>query len=176
MRYDLVVPKIHVERQFIVDAMYPESGHIADNTFQRAGNDELCRQEIRENPERISRLLVLIVLGFALDSGNLAAFVCVWIRHVPPCIKSDLGIQPSVSMGRIFQMILLEQDDRTDQGFSARRGVCQVFLPIVEAAALNPHFLTKHVDRKLSAELQDYLVLLLLNGIKTFSGPSPFTS
>lgn len=73
-------------------------------------------------------------------------------------------------------MILLEQDDGTNQGFSAWCGVCQVLLPIVEAAALNPHLLTKHFDRKLSAELQDYLVLLLLNGIKTFSGPSPFTS
>ena len=73
-------------------------------------------------------------------------------------------------------MILLEQDDGANQSFGARRGVCQVLLPIVEAAALNPHFLTKHIDRKLSAELQDYLVFLLLNGIKTFSRPSPFTS
>ena len=73
-------------------------------------------------------------------------------------------------------MILLEQDDGTNQSFCARGGIRQVLLPIVEAAALNPHFLTKHFDRKLSAELQDYLVLLLLNGIKTFSGPSPFTS
>ena len=66
-------------------------------------------------------------------------------------------------------MILLEQDDGANQSFGARRGVCQVLLPIVEAAALNPHFLTKHIDRKLSAEFQDYLVFLLLNGIKTFS-------
>ena len=73
-------------------------------------------------------------------------------------------------------MILLKLDDSADQGFGTRCRIRQVALPIIEAAALNPHFLTEHVDGKFSAELKDYLVFLLLNGIKTFSGPSPFTS
>ena len=73
-------------------------------------------------------------------------------------------------------MILLEQNDGADQSLGAWRGICQMLLPVVEGAALNPHFLTEHVDGKFSAELKDYLVFLLLNGIKTFSGPSPFTS
>ena len=70
MRYDLVVPEIHVERQLIVNAMHPESGHVADNAFQRASNDELCRQKIREDPERMALLLIPAILQHLCAYGS----------------------------------------------------------------------------------------------------------
>jgi hypothetical protein len=84
MRHDLIVPQVHVQRQFVVDAMHPERCHVADDTLQRPVDGEPCRQQVRKNPERIAWLLVAIVLGLALDPGNLAALVCIGFGKYNP--------------------------------------------------------------------------------------------
>jgi hypothetical protein len=79
-------------------------------------------------------------------------------------------------MRRKSHVIFLKQDDGVDKIPCTRCRRREPLFPVVEAAAPDAHFLAEQLYRKFSAKLQDHLVFLLLNGIKTFSAPSPFTS
>lgn len=109
MGEDLVVPEIHVQRKPIINALHIESCHITDDTLQWPVNLHLGHKQVRIDLERVSGLLVLIVFRPALHPERLAAFVRVRIRHHIACIQTDFGIQPSVSMRRITEMVFLEQ-------------------------------------------------------------------
>ena len=96
-----------------------------DEELEQPIDGKPCRQQIREDAERVSGLLVPVVFGLALDSGDLAAFMGISIRHDCPCIKLDLCIQPAISVRRILEVILTEQPDRSDQVPGSRRRIGQ---------------------------------------------------
>ena len=173
MRKNLVVPEIHVQRQFVVCAFHIESRHIAYDALHRPVNLHFGQQKIRENPGGFPGLLVPVVLGIALDSRRFAAFVGIRIGKDKSCIKPDLGIQPAVSVGRIFQVIFLKQQNTVQKVFLLVRRMGKAFLPGVEAAAQNPHHFAEDFDRKRSGQFHDHLVFLLSYRITV---PSPFTS
>lgn len=79
MTDNLVVPQIHVQRQLIVDTLYIECRHVADDALERAIHIDLGEQQVGINPARLSRLFIVIVFRFALDSRRLAALVSIWI-------------------------------------------------------------------------------------------------
>ncbi len=173
MAHNLVVPKIHVQRQFIIHAFHIECGHVADDALQRAVDLDFRKQQVREYSIRVSRFLVLVMLRFALDSGKLAAFVRIGIGEDKSRVQAEFGVEPSVAMGRIFLMVLLEQENVVHEVLRSFREVGELFLPAVEAASLNAHDAAKRLDRELSGKLQDYLVFLLTYRM---TEPSPFTS
>ena len=79
MNNNLIVPQVHVERQFIVYAFYKERRHVAYDALQRTVNIEFRQEQIRIRPVQFSCLFVTIMLHLALDTCNLAAFMCIWI-------------------------------------------------------------------------------------------------
>jgi hypothetical protein len=68
--------------------------------------------------------------------------MCVRIRQNKSSIKAKLGVQPPVSMRRIFQMIFQEQLHIANKVLCSWCWISQMLLPIVEAAAVNPHGFT----------------------------------
>ena len=173
MAYNLVVPEIHVQRQFIVHSLRIERCHITDNTLQWTVDLNFREKQIREYAVWISRLLVLVMLCLALDPGHPAAFVRIWIGEDQPCVQAEFGVEPPVTMGWVFVMVFLEQKDVADKVFLPFRGSGEFFLPAIETASLDTNDLAKCLDRKLAGKLQDYLVFLLTYRI---TEPSPFTS
>ena len=110
---------------------------------------------------------------FALDPGNLAAFVRVRIGEDKSRVQAEFGVEPSVAVGRIFLMVLPEQEDVVHEVLRSFREVGELFLPAVEAASSDAHDTAKRLDRELSGKFQDYLVFLLTYRM---TEPSPFTS
>ena len=145
MADNLIVPEVHVQGQLIVDALDTERGHVADNALKRPVNAEFCGKQIREYSSRIAWFLILVVLCFALNSCNPAAFVRIRIRKGSAGIQTNLGIQPPVTMRRILQMVFRKQLDVVKQILGSWRGGSEMFLPIVEAAAVNPHSFTEEL-------------------------------
>ena len=88
----LVVPQIHVQCELIVGAFYIEGGHIAHNAFHRSVDVDAGKEQIRKRLKRVSWLLILIVLGYALDSSDLAALMGIGVREYDPKIQLDLGV------------------------------------------------------------------------------------
>ena len=146
----------------MIDAIYIKCGHITDNALQRPVNLEFRRKKVRKHPPRITGLLIAVVFGLALDSGDPAALVGVWVGKDKAGVKADLGIQPSVAMRGEFQMIVPEQLYVVRETFYPRRRISKAFLPIVKAAAPDAHSLAQKLHRKLSGKLQDHLVFLLV--------------
>lgn len=173
MAYNLVVPQIHVQRQFIIHSLHIEHCHVADDALQRPVDLDFRKKQVREDAVRVSGLLVLVMLRLALDPGHPAAFMRIRIRKGKPCVQAQLCIEPPIAMRRIFVMVFLEQKNITDKIFLpfCRHG--ELFLPSVEAASPNAHNPSKRLDRKLTGKLQDYLVFLLTYRM---TEPSPFTS
>ena len=68
-----------------------------------------AEKKVWKYPAWISRLFVLIMLGLTLYSRDLTAFMSVRIRKNKSGIKANFGVQPSVSMGWIFQIVFPEQ-------------------------------------------------------------------
>ena len=54
------------------------------------------------------------MFGDALDPGDLATLMSVWIREDKSQVQLDLGVQPSIAMRRIFLMIHLKQRNIPD--------------------------------------------------------------
>ena len=79
MADDLVVPQIHVQRQFVIDAFDVKCRHIANDTLERPVHVHLREQQIGVDPALLARLPVAIMPRLALDSGRLAALVRIWI-------------------------------------------------------------------------------------------------
>ena len=79
MADDLVVPEIHVQGEFVVNAFHTEGGHVAHNALQRSVDLHFGQKQIGEYPVRIARLPVLLMLGLALDARDPAAFMCIRI-------------------------------------------------------------------------------------------------
>ena len=98
MADDLVVPEIHVQGKFMVNAFYTEGGHVAHNALQRSVDLHFGQKKIGEHPVWIARLLVLVMLCLALDACDPAAFMCIRVREDEPGVQANLGIQPSVPM------------------------------------------------------------------------------
>ena len=88
-------------------------------------------------------------------------------------VQAEFGVEPAVAVGRIFFMVLTEQEDVVHKIPRPFREMRELFLPAVEAASLNAHDAAKCLDRELSGKLQDYLVFLLTYRM---TEPSPFTS
>lgn len=145
MADNLIVPEVHVQGQLIVDTLDTERGHVADNALKWPVNAEFCGKQIREYSSRIAWLLILVVLCFALNSRNPAAFVRIRIRKGSAGIQTNLGIQPPITMRRILQMVFRKQLDVVKQILGSWRGGSEMFLPIVEAAAVNPHSFTEEL-------------------------------
>ena len=79
MADDLVVPEIHVQGEFVVNAFHTEGGHVAHNALQRSVDLHFGQKQIGEYPVRIARLLVFVMLGLALDSRSFTAFMSIRI-------------------------------------------------------------------------------------------------
>ena len=79
MAHNLVVPKIHVQRQLIVNALNIEYGHVTDNALQWSVYIETGRYEIWKYSSRFARFSILVMLGFALYAGYLATLVSILI-------------------------------------------------------------------------------------------------
>ena len=79
MADDFVVPQIHVQRQFVIDAFDVKCRHIADDTLERPVHVHLREQQIGVDPALFARLPVAIMPRLALDSGRLAALVRIWV-------------------------------------------------------------------------------------------------
>ena len=62
-----------------VDALHIEDGHVTDYALKRPIYLHFGQKKVRIDPFRVSRLLVLVVLGLALDPCDLAALMRVWI-------------------------------------------------------------------------------------------------
>ena len=170
---DLVIPEIHIQGEFIIDAFHIEGGHVAHNALQRPIKLYFGQKQIGKYSVGIARLFVLVVLGFALDPGCFAAFMSIGIRENKPSVQADLGIQPAVSMRRILKVVFLKQQDIADEGSCPFRRVRETLFPAVKAAALDAHGFTEQFYRELSRQLHDYLVFLLPYRTTV---PSPFTS
>ena len=63
----------------MINAFHAESGHVAHDSLQRSVDLHFGQKKIREYAVRIARLLVLVMLGFALDTCCLAAFMSIRI-------------------------------------------------------------------------------------------------
>ena len=92
MADNLVVPQIHVERQFVIYTVYTKCGHIADDALKRLVDLQLCHEQIGINTTRISRFLVLVMFRLAFDFGELAAFVGIAVRQNKSGIQTDFGV------------------------------------------------------------------------------------
>ena len=79
MAHELIVPKVHVQRQFIVYPLDPEGGHVADDALQRRVNFHFGHEKIWEYFVGFTGLLVFVVSHPALDVRRLAALVRVRI-------------------------------------------------------------------------------------------------
>ena len=77
MADNLVIPEIHVQSEFVVNAFHAKCSHIAHNTLQRSVDLHFGQKKIGKYPVWITRLLVLVMLGLALDASGLAAFMCI---------------------------------------------------------------------------------------------------
>ena len=173
MAYNLVVPKVHVQRQFIIHTFHIESCHVADDALQRAVDLDFRKQQVREYSIRVSGLLVLVMLRFTLDSGNLATFMRIGIGEDKSRVQAEFGVEPTVAVGRIFLMVRTEQEDVVHKILRPFREMRELFLPAVKAAPLDAHDAAKRLDWELSGKFQDYLVFLLTYRM---TEPSPFTS
>lgn len=76
-------------------------------------------------------------------------------------------------MGWVFQMVFLKELDIFDEGSCPWGWVAEHLLPIIEAASIDSHGITKKVDWEFSGQFKDYLIFLLLYRMIE---PSPFTS
>jgi hypothetical protein len=83
--------------------------------------------------------LVFVMLRSALDTGCFATLVRIWIGNNQSRIQPYLSIQPSVSMGWISLMILLEEHDITDERTGPVSRMGQAFSPVVVTASADPH-------------------------------------
>ena len=115
------------------------------------------------------------MLGNALDSSNLAAFMCIGIGKDDSLVQPDLGIQPTIPVRRKAAMVLLKQLDALSKLFLLFRWIFNALLPIVETAAWNADLFAEQLDRELPGKLRDYLVLFLPIGMNFFSAPTPST-
>ena len=173
MRDDFIVPEIHVQRQFVVCALHIEGRHIAYDALHRPVDPHFGQQKIREDPGGFPGLPVSVVLGLALDPRRLAALVRIRIGKDKPRIQPDLGVQPAVSVGRIFHVIFQEELDIAHEILLLVRRMGEAFLPGIEAAAPDSHCLAEDLDRERAGQFHDHLVFLLSYRITV---PSPFTS
>ena len=84
------------------------------------------------------------------------------IRKNKSGIKANFGIQPSVSMGWIFQIVFPEQLHAANETLCPWRRIPKTLLPIIEAAAIDVHGLTKKLYREFTGQFQNYLIFFLL--------------
>ena len=98
MADDLIVPQVHIQRQFMVDAFHIESGHVAYDALQWFVYLHLSHEQIGENSRWITCFLVLIVLGFALDPSSLTTLMGIRIRENKPFVQPNLGVQPAIAV------------------------------------------------------------------------------
>lgn len=147
---DLVVAEVYVQRKLIINTLHIESRHVADNTLQRSVNLHLDHEQVWIYLGRASKLLVFIVLRPAFYAERLATFVHIRIRYDSARVQTDFGVQPSVFMGRIAEMVFPKQHQVIEQCFRTPNRVGEGMLPIVEAAPLYPHLLTEEVNGKVT--------------------------
>ena len=113
------------------------------------------------------------MLGNALDSSNLAAFMCLGIGKDDSLVQPDLGIQPTIPVRRKAAMVLLKQLDALSKPFLLFRWIFNALLPIVETAAWNAHLFAEQLDGEIPRKLNDYWVFFLPIGMNFFSAPTP---
>lgn len=115
------------------------------------------------------------MLGNALDSSNLAAFMCLGIGKDDSLVQPDLGIQPTIPVRRKAAMVLLKQLDALSKLFLLFRWIFNALLPIVETAAWNAYLFAEQLDGEIPRKLNDYLVFFLPIGMNFFFAPTPST-
>jgi hypothetical protein len=92
MADDLVVPKVHIESELVIDALHIEGRHVTHDTLQWPVNLHFRQKKVRKYAVRITWLLVLVMLGTALNSCGFAAFVSIGIRENKSGIQADLSV------------------------------------------------------------------------------------
>ena len=68
MTDDLIIPEIHIQGEFVIDALHIESRHVTHNALQRPIDLHLRQKQIGKYAVRIAWFLVSVMLGFALGS------------------------------------------------------------------------------------------------------------
>ena len=139
MGKDLVVPKIHIEGQLIIDAIDIESRHVADNTLKRTVNLQLGKEQIGEDTTGFAGLAVSVMPGLAFNAGDPAALVRVRVGEYEAGIEANLRVEPAIPVGREFEMILLKEDDAANKVFGGLCGGVQRVFPVVKRAARDVH-------------------------------------
>ena len=157
----------------ILDALHIEDGHVTDYALKWPIYLHFGQKKVRIDPFWVSGLLVLVVLGLALDPCDLAALMRVWIGKSQTGIQADFRVQPAVTVRWIFKVVFPEQCDVADEASLAIGWIGKVLLPVVETVSFHAHRLTEQLDRKHSGQFQDHLILVLSYRI---TAPSPFTS
>ena len=79
MTDDFIIPKVHIKCQLVVNTLHIKGRHVTDNALQRSVDLYLRQEQIRKDSEWISGFLILVVLGFALNSRYFAALVRIRI-------------------------------------------------------------------------------------------------
>ena len=129
---DLVVPEVHVEGQLPIRPVRPERGHVRYDALHRPIRLKRGHHQVRERLPCLSRRLVGEVLRLGLYPGESAASVGVLVGHDEAGVEPYLGVEPTVSVARVFGVVFLEQHDIGHPFLDPWAGVRQPRLPFVE--------------------------------------------
>ena len=173
MADNLIVPQVHVQRQFVVHAIYVERRHIAGNALKRLVNSQFTQKQIGINSPHIARFFIFVMLGLAFDPGYFAALVGVRIGKDNSRIHADFGVEPTVAVRRKFLVIFQKQVNIAKQILFPFARLRLSLLPGVETVSPDVHRFAQQLDRKFSGQFQDYFVFFLSYRVTV---PSPFTS
>ena len=135
MAHYFVVPKVHVQREFVIRPFDAERRHVADYVLHRCVYRQTCKKKVGEQPVLIAGFFIAVVFRLALDTGNFAAFICVWIGIDYSGVEPYLRVEPSVAVRRIFLVIFHKEHHAAGKLLRSLRRFKNTALPVIEAAS-----------------------------------------
>ena len=109
MTDNLVVPQIHIQCELVIDTFHVKGCPIAHNTLHRSIDLHFGQEQIGKDSVWITRLFVLVMFRFALNTSGLTALMGIRIRKNKSGVQTNLRIQPTVTVRGKSEVIFLKQ-------------------------------------------------------------------